>query len=232
MNELRRRRIWSRAIAACILAAIGAVVWLVINPELSGLGGTHKDWFVHVTAENLVEYSEQIVLARYVDEAVHEIPNPRRDPAVVQSHTDVYRRFEVVESLKGDFEPDDDVYVGWSAGYSRVDPLTELRQFIPRVVTPLAQGEIYGLFLNLSHARSRHPDDPETRIWETPRGLQVALVVERGRFAFLTDQLYRNALRDMDLKPAGRLGTPFELTIDGVRRLVASGSGGFDQEGR
>ena len=206
-------------ITACILAATGAVVWMVII----GLGGEHKDWFVHVTAENLVEYSQQIVLARYVDEAVHEIPDPSRDPAVVQSHIDVYRRFEVVESLKGEFEPSDNVYVGWSAGYSRVDPLTELRQIIPRVVTPLAQGEIYGLFLNLSHSRSRHPDDPETGIWETPNGLQVALVDDRGRFAFLTDQRYRNALRDMDLKPAGRLGTPFELTIDEVRRLVASG---------
>ena len=225
MKQLRRRPIRSGVITACILVATGAAIWIVINPDLSGLGGTHKDWFVHVTAENLVEYSEYIVLARYVDEAVYEILNSAREHESVQSHTDVYRRFEVVESYKGSFEPGDTVYVGWDAGYTRVDREVGSRQFIPRVVKPLAQGEIYGLFLNLRHSRSRHPDDPETRIWETPSGLEVALVDDRGRFAFQTDQLYRNALRDMDLKPVGRLGTPFELTTHDVRRLVASGSG-------
>ena len=227
MNGLRRRRVRSGVIVACILAAIGAATWFVV----AGLGGTHihKDWFVYVTAEDLVEHSEVIVLARYIDEALHEIPDPSRDPTIVQSHRDVYRRFEVVESLKGDFQPGDSVYVGWSAGYARVDRISGTEQFIPRVVRPLARGEIYGLFLNLQYSRSRHPDDPQTRIWQTPRGLEVAMVDDRGGFAFQIDQMYRNALRDMDLKPVGRLGTPFELTIHDVRRLVASGSGKPDQ---
>ena len=201
----------------------------MVNPFLTGLGVTHKDWFLQVTPENLVEYSEQIVVARYADEAVYEISTHWQEYDAIQSHTDVYRRFEVMESLKGDFEPGDSIYVGWSAGYTRVDPVTELRQFIPRVVAPLAQGEIYGLFLNLRHSRSRHPDDPETRIWETPDGLEVALVNERGRFSFQTDQFYRNALKDMDLKPVAGSGAPFELTTHDVRKLVASGSGDSDR---
>ena len=224
MNELRRRKIRSGVITACILAATGTAIWIVINPSLTGLGGTHKDWIVHVTPENLVELSQHIVLARYVDEAAYEIPNPSRDYDVVQSHTDVYRRFEVVESLKGDFEPGDTIYVGWSAGYARVDPETERQQFIPRAVAPLSPGENYGLFLNLRHSRSRHPDERETRVWETPDGLEVALVDERGRFSFQTDRYYRNALKDMGLKPVEGLGSPFELTTDDVERLVASGS--------
>ena len=183
---------------------------------------------MHVTPENLVEYSEQVVLARYADEKVYEIPNRSLNYDVVHSHTDVYRRFDVVESLKGDFEPGDAIYVGWSAGYTQVDHVTELRQFMPRVVAPLVQGEIYGLFLNLRHSRSRHPDDPETRIWETPDGLEVALVDERGRFSFQTDQFYRNALRDMDLKTVPGSGAPFALTTHDVQRLVASGSGSRD----
>lgn len=228
MNELRRRRIRSAVITACILVAIGAVIWIVINPSLTGLGGTHKDWFVQVTPENLVEHSQHIVLARYADETVYEIPNPSLNYDVVHSHTDLYRRFEVLESLKGDFEPGDTIYVGWSAGHTRVDLVTELRQFIPQVVAPLAPGEIYRLFLNLRHSRSRHPDDPDTRIWETPDGLEVALVDERGRFSFQTDQFYRNALNDMDLKPVPGSGAPFELTTRDVERLVASGSGSRD----
>ena len=211
MDEFRRRRIRSGVIVAFILAAIGAAIWIVVNPFLIGLGGTHSDWFVHVTAENLVEYSQQIVLARYADEAVYDIPDPSRYPTVLRSHTDVYRRFEVVESLKGDFEPGDSIYVGWSAGYTRIDPVTELRQSIPRVVAPLAPGEIYGLFLNRRHSRSRHPDDPEIKIWETPNGLEVALVDHQGRFSFQTDQYYRNALRDMGLKPVDGFRVSFRI---------------------
>lgn len=196
----------------------------MINPFLTGLGGTYKDWFVHVTSENLVERSEQIVPAGYADEAVYEIPNPSGEHAVVQSHTSVYWRFEVVDSLKGDFESGDSVYVGWSAGYIRAGLETGRRQFMPRVIAPLAQGENYGLFLNLRHSRSRHPDDPDTRIWETPSGPGGNLADGQGRLSFQTDQFYRNALKDRDLKPVTGLGSPFELTTHDEQRLVASGS--------
>ena len=225
MNSLRRRRIRSGVITACILLAIGAAIWLVANPSMIGLGGTHKDWLVHVTAENLVGHSEQIVLAGYVGETSYAFAGHAGAYDAVQSHKDVFRRFEVAESLKGDFKPGDSIYAGWNAGYTEVDRETQRRQFIPRVVAPLAQGEAYGLFLRLRHSRSRHPDDPETRIWETPDGLEVALVDDEGRFSFQTDQFYRNALKDMDLEPVPGSGAPFELTTDDVERLVASGSG-------
>ncbi len=87
MNELRRRKVSSGAITACVLVAIGAAIWLVINPSVTGCGGTHKDWLVHVTPENLVAHSQHIVLARYADEADYEIPDPSCDPADVESHT-------------------------------------------------------------------------------------------------------------------------------------------------
>ena len=225
MRELRLLTIFATAVAFGVLAVLAVVIAMAISPGIVGPGSTHKDWFVHVTAENLVEYSEHVVLARYGDEAVYEMPNSSREYDVIQSHTDVYRRFEVVESLKGSFEPGDVVYVGWSAGYTRREREPERRQFIPRVVKPLSQGEIYGLFLNLRHLRSRHPDDPVTRIWETPDGLEVALVDDQGRFSFQTDQYYRNALKDMGLKPVSGSGAPFELTTDDVERLGTSGPG-------
>ena len=52
---------------------------------------------------------------------------------------------------------------------------------------------------------------------------------EQGRLSFQTDQFYRNALRDMDLKPVPGSGAPFELTTHDVQRLVALGSGSRDQ---
>ena len=229
MGEFRALTIIATLIAFGVLAVLAVTIAMAINPGAVGLDGTHKDWFVHVTPENLVEYSEQIILARYADDAVYEIPNPSREYDEVQSHTDVFRRFYVVESFKGEFKPGDSIYVGWSAGYTKLDRGTERRQFIPRVVPPLAQGENYGLFLNLRHSRSRHPKDPEIRVWETPDGLQVALVDDQGRFSFQTDQFYRNALKDMDLKPVPDSGAPFELTTHDVERLVASGSGGAEK---
>ena len=225
MREFRVLTIIATVIAFCVLAALALVIAMVISPGAVGVGGTHKDWFVYVTPEALVEHSEQIVLGRYMDEAIYEIPNPSQDHDVVQSHTDVYRRFEVVESFKGNFKPGDTIYVGWSAGYTRAGREVGSRQFIPRMVAPLDQGENYGLFLNLRHSRSRHPEDPDTRIWATPQGLQVALVDDQGRFSFQTDQYYRNALKDMGLKPVAGSGSPFELTTRDVPRLVASGSG-------
>ena len=224
MRELRVLTIIATVIAFCVLAALAFVIAMAISPGTVGLGGTHKDWFVHVTAENLVAYSEQIVLARYVEEAVYEIPNTSLDYGAVQSHADVYRRFDVVESFKGSYELGDTVYVGWSAGYTKIDPETDRREFMPRVVAPLLEGETYGLFLNSLYSRSRHPDDPEIRIWETPDGLEVALVDDQGRFSFQTDQFYRNALKDMALKPVPGSGALFELTTYDVERLVASGS--------
>ncbi len=232
MRELRILTIIATVIAFCVLAALALAIAMVISPGRVGVEGRHKDWFVHVTAESLVQYSEHIVVARYDDEAVHEIPDLSRDPTVVQSHRDVYRRFEVVESLKGDFQPGDSIYVGWNAGYTKVDRISGTEQFIPRVVRPLARGEIHGLFLNLQYSRSRHPDDPRARIWRTPQGLEVALVDAQGRFSFQTDQYYRNALKDMDLKPVPGSGAPFELTTHDVERLVASGSGGVSQQAR
>ncbi len=224
MREFRVLTIIATVIAFCVLAALALVIAMVISPGAVGVGGTHKDWFVYVTPEDMVEHSEHIVLARYLDEAIYEIPNPSQDYDVVQSNTDVYRQFEVVGSFKGSFEAGDTVYVGWSAGYTRAGPEPGRRQFIPRVVAPLAQGEIYGLFLNLQYSRSRHPDEPETRMWKTPDGLEVALVDGQGRFSFQTDQYYRNALKDMGLKPVAGSGAPFELTTHDVQRLVASGS--------
>ena len=211
-------------IAACILAAIGAVVWIVINPSLTGLGGTHKDWFVHVTAEDLVEFSEHIVLARYADETVLETVNSKMDPPAVKSFTDVYRRFQVTESVKGGYQPGDMIYVAWDAGYTTINPETGGPRFNPRVVAPLPPGEIYALFLNPRWQRPRNPVDPKAAVWETPNGMGVALVGDQGRLSFQTNQFYRNALKDMGLKAVAGSGTPFELTTRNVRELVASSS--------
>ena len=60
-----------------------------------------------------VEHSQHIVVADYGNEAVYEIPNSALDTPAIITFTDVHRQFEVIESLKGSFEPSDTVYVTW-----------------------------------------------------------------------------------------------------------------------
>ena len=125
-------------ITLCIFTALAAVIGILVNPGLIGLAGSTKDWFVHVAPETLVEYSEHIVIARYQDEAVHENPNSSLYPDAPTSFTDVYRRFEVVESLKGGFEPGDTVYVTWAVGHSIVNEDTGKPEFRSREVPPVS----------------------------------------------------------------------------------------------
>ena len=222
MHEIRRRKIRSGLITLGILMALGGLIGVLVNPEWVGLAGTHKDWFVHVAADTLVEYSEHIVVARYQDEAVREIPNSSPYPDSPTSFTDVYRRFEVIESLKGNFEPGHTVYVGWAVGHTIVNEETGQPEFRSREVPDVSEGADYALFLNPSWSRLRHPDDREINIWQTPRGLNVALVDAQGRLSFHVDGYYRAALKDLGFKPVPGSGAPFELTINDVRELVAS----------
>ena len=222
MRELRRRQIRSILITSCIFAVLAATIGVLVSAGLFWRANTHKGWLVHVAPDTLVQSSQHIIVARYEDEAVHEIPNSSLYPNAPTSFTDVYRRFEVLESLKGDFEPGATVYVGWNAGYTITNPETAEPEFRPREVLPIPEDADYALFLNWLWARSRHPDDPQTRIWGTPKGLGIALVDSRGRLSFQTNDYYRAALKDLGFEPVPGSGAPFELTTDGVKELLAA----------
>ena len=228
MREIRRRNIRSALVASFVLAVLAVVIGILVDPGLFGRAVTIKDWFVHVASETLVEYSEHIVVARYQDETVHETPNSSLYPDAPTSFTDVYRRFEVVESLKGGFEPGDTIYVGWDVGHTIVNEETGEPEFRSREVPATSEDADYALFLNPSWSRSRHPDDRATSVWQTPQGLEVAVVDAQGRLSFQVDSYYRAALKDLGFKPVPGSGAPFELTTSGVRKLVASVSGGAE----
>ena len=203
-----------------------------------GLVRSVSDWFVIVEAETLVRSSEHIVIGRYVDETIYEVPNP--STAHVESPTfsvDVYRRFEVLETLKGSFAPGDvahvalkgsfapgDVaHVAWNVGYYKKRQEDEGQIFIPEQKISLSPGEEYVLFLNRRHGRRPDSMDVKIRVWRTAEGLEVAQTDSEGRLTFQTTRYYQAALNDMGLKPIqGSGGAPFELTVAEIRTLVAS----------
>ena len=116
-----------------IAVAVVVVAGLCTVSRWWGLSGSVKDWFVRVEAATLVRYSEHIVIGRYVDETIYEVPNT--PPAHVESPTsfvDVYRRFEVIETLKGNFAPGDVALVAWNVGHYQKRPGNEDPEFILR----------------------------------------------------------------------------------------------------
>ncbi len=206
------------AAAVVIVAGLGMVI------KWAGMAGRHGDWFVHVEAESLVHFSDHIVIARYVDETVYELPDTlTAGETSWPSSLDVYRRFEVVETLKGSFGPGDVAYVAWNVrNYDKRqdngDP-----EFIPWEEISLSLGENYVLFLTPRYARRPPTVDVRIRDWRTPEGLEVAQADSQGRLAFQTTRFYQNALKDMGLKPIeGTGGAPFALTVAEIRSLVAS----------
>lgn len=211
-------------IGIVIVAALVAFVpTMLALSNCLGLRGVHKDWFVAVDAGSLVHFSDHIVIARYLDETFFKTPNvPHSHPDSPASLIDVYRRFEVVEALKGDFGAGDTALVGWAAGYYERNE-DEEGQFVPRESGSFSPGETYVLFLTRFHGR-RPPDlELGTRVWQPRSGLGVAHVDAQGRLSFETDARYQAALKDMDLEPVDGSGAPFELTLAGVREMVATG---------
>ena len=197
---------------------------MLVVPTLVGPGGTHKDWLVHVDRASLVQSSERIVIAKYLDETTHEVPNvPDGDrQSTTASFTYVYRRFEVIESIKGDFAPEDTVYVVWEAGRTVAGSSNGDLVFKPLDTGSPAQGQAYALFLRRSSLKSTHLAIPWDQAWQTPQGFNTAQIDSLGRLSFETNRYYRNALDDMGLKPLPGSGVPFELTVPEIRQLVAS----------
>ena len=211
-------------IGIVIVAALVAFVpGLLALSNCMVLRGEVIDWFVPVDAESLVHFSDRIVIARYIDETVHETPDsPTAHADSRISVVDVFRGFGVVESLKGDFQSGDTAYVRWSEGYYRRDKNGD-PEFVERPAVTLTPGETYVLFLTPYRGRRPSNLEPGIRVWKTRDGPGVARADSQGRLSFQTDWRYRAALKDMNLHAIDGSGAPFELTIDGVRSLVATG---------
>ena len=203
--------------------AVVIVAGLCTVPGWFGLSGSVSDWFVHVEAETLVRNSDHIVIARYMDEEIHAIPDTPTAGAISPTSLDVYRRFQVVETLKGSFATGDVAYVGWNVQHYKKGRENEDPEFIPYEEISLSPGENYVLFLSRRHGRRPESLDVGIRLWRTPEGLEVAQTDPEGRLTFQTTRYYQAALKDMGLKPIqGSGGAPFELTVAEIRALVVS----------
>ena len=102
-------------VSVLFLALIGGAI---SGCRLLPATGTSGSWLDYRDAGSLLAASERILEATYLDEEVHEIPTVTADDGtVVGSVTEKFRRFRIIEALKGDGESGDIMYVVTSVGY-------------------------------------------------------------------------------------------------------------------
>ena len=116
MHRYRTLILFGSAIAAGVIFGVLIVPLACSGSTSEGVGG---DWNDYRSAERLVKESDRIVTAQYQDEELHEVPEiDPRDGQPYSSVEAIYRRFKVVETLKGDAVSGDIIFVVSSASFS------------------------------------------------------------------------------------------------------------------
>ena len=96
-----------------LLALLGGVFAAYSFIPTKGASGSWRDYR---DVASLLAASERIVVATYLDDATHEIPTVTSDDGtVIGSVTETFQRFRIGESLKGDAQSGDTLYVVESA---------------------------------------------------------------------------------------------------------------------
>ena len=161
---------------------------------------------------SLLVASERILVATYLDEETHEIPTVTADDGtVVFSVMERFRRFRIVEALKGDGESGDIMYgvtsVGhktpWSAGGSK-----SYTYGLP----DLTADEDYVLFLEGRSKQEGYPSQYGDTLWMHPGEPAIAQLDAAGRLTFIATDRYKDNIEGKGLELVTGSDAPFELT--------------------
>ena len=125
-----------------VAGAVVIVAGLCTVSRWWGLSGSVSDWFVHVEADTLVRRSDHIVIARYMDEEIHVIPDTSTAGATSPTSLDVYTTelTPLLKSLKlcamASTLPDASP---WPVGSSWTTPHAETQGWIDRTEMAIAE---------------------------------------------------------------------------------------------
>ncbi len=96
------------------MAAVGIVLGALIVLRFMLYGGGGSEWPDYFSADQLVNDSDGITIARYLDETTYVVPIvSAADGLPHGSVTEIVRRFGVIESLKGEIRDGETIYVGY-----------------------------------------------------------------------------------------------------------------------
>ena len=207
------------------VSVVGVIFGITVVPRLmplfsgsSGHAGSHLDY---IDAETLVQKSERIVVAKYLDEKSHVVDKTNAyDGAVLGNITLIVQRFENIESLKGDAPVADMTFVALvdSASVDRPDG----EKFISeRERVPLSAGDDYVLFLRQIPPRPEYGDQYGDVVWAYVGEPGIAVMQPgSGDFEFKVTDRYKkeqDVLRDSN--------APFSLSKSELASLVSSEAG-------
>jgi hypothetical protein len=185
---------------------VGAIYALLLQGTVSDSAGEWPDYF---SISELVEDSDAIVVARFVDEEREVVE--LRSPTVSTSgatRTDLIRSYEVVETIKGN-GIGSEVRVWSSEGIEDVEGIRS-QGFDVAGVEP---DTLYVLFLK-RFAREREP------IWGRTGEPELAEIID-GDLRFISSDRYVHEAEERGLDMATSASrAPFAVTLDELRMLV------------
>ena len=179
---------------------------------LMGGDGTSGHWQDYRSAEFLLAASERILVATYLDEETHEIPTVTADDGtVIGSVTERFRRFRIVEALKGDGESGDTVYAVTSVGYKTALSTGGSESYTYHVLD-LTADEDYVLFLDGRSKQEGYPSQYGDTLWTRPGEPAIAQLDAAGRLTFIATDKYKDAIEGEGLERVAGSDAPFEMT--------------------
>ena len=206
-----------------LLLSVGMFVLLVAlsGGVLSGCSlapakGISGSWRDYRDAHSLLAASERIVLATYLEEKSLELPTVISDDGdVIGSVTEIFRRFRVMEPLKGDAQTGDIQYVV-SSSQVKSAKSSGGYNLLRYDVVQLKANEQYVLFLRSRAAPSRYPSEYGKTIWVRPGEPGIAQIDSEGRLTFIATDRYKNTIEEEGLERVEGSDAPFEMIKEDI----------------
>ena len=212
------------AIGLVLSVCLGLLVGALLLPSMNRPSHSLSLWNDYVRAAPLVEQSDRIVLAEYLDSTTYEIPEVSPvDGVTHRSVTEEYRRFRVSESLKGSAEADEVVYAVWTAGYTEGIGPGEATEFFAYETVTLETGQEYVLFMHSLPVAPGYPTKYGDVVWSIVGEPGVAIVGSEGRLSFKASERYKNGVDDGGHERPVGSAAPFELTKAELIELIGGG---------
>ena len=212
------------AIGLALSVCLGLLVGALLLPSMNRPSHSLSLWNDYVRAAPLVEQSDRIVLAEYLDSTTYEIPEVSPvDGVTHRSVTEEYRRFRVSESLKGSAEADEVVYAVWTAGYTEGIGPGEATEFFAYETVTLETGQEYVLFMHSLPVAPGYPTKYGDVVWTIVGEPGVAIVGSEGRLSFKASERYKNGVDDGGHERPVGSAAPFELTKAELIELIGGG---------
>ncbi len=204
-----------------VTVVAGLVFGLLLAPHFMPTGGGNAgSWRDYTNAENLVKESDRIILAQYMDESLHVKPEISAATGKENgSVSHLFRRFNIVESLKGDATIGETTFVAFTTGYTTVLDGGE-SEFTSFEVVDMSPGQEYLLFLRGKPRRAGYPAQFGDIQWATTGEPGIALVGDSGSLSFKSSDRFKD---EQGLETD--IGAPFVLSKEQVRSIVSSSQG-------